>query len=147
MIKLIPVLGELRSEEEHRKQTIKSRWNPEGLSMDARYLVSKGASSFGCSFFPPSMYAMDELHLMLNLKISYENTAISILSFCTSNTVCDPEFLSGKYSGNTDMKRAKTAEAQNRRTIGILRWEQQMRAIHGKSSSVKVCLCLYNTSR
>ena len=136
-------LGEFITETQHIQQVIQSRWNPEDRGSDARYLISKGASSYGSSFFAPYMYAMDELHMLLNLKLNYENSAISILSFCTSQTSSmDPECLSGIYSGNKEIKQAKKQEALNKRTIGVIRWEQHMRAIHGKSSSVKVGLNL-----
>ena len=59
-------------------------------------------------------------------------------SFCNKNTQEDPEFLSGKYSGDKDMIDAKKKEGSNKRTVGLLVWEQQMRKIHGKSSSIKV---------
>ena len=72
------------------------------------------------------------------MKLAYMEVAIKILSFCDKNTTDDPELLTGKYTGNKETKKAKREEAANRKAIGLLRWEQHLRKVLGKSSSIKV---------
>ena len=72
------------------------------------------------------------------MKVQYEKAAVKILSFCDESTESDPEMLSGDFLGDKATVQAKKAESENRKTVGILRWEQNMRKVFGKSSSVKV---------
>ena len=108
------------------------------LSNAQRYLLTKGSKNFGISYFSSALYGIDELHIMLNMKLAYMEVAIKILSFCDKNTTDDPELLTGKYTGNKETKKAKREEAANRKAIGLLRWEQHLRKVLGKSSSIKV---------
>jgi hypothetical protein len=162
-------MGVWRTKEEQHKQVLLSRWNPMGLTAAQRYLVSKGSATTGVSFFQPQIYAIDELHCLLNLKVrksykisvllcfiyhvkvciiylyislilkvQYEKAAVKILSFCDETSESDPEMLSGNFLGDKVMVQAKKAESENRKAVGTLRWEQNMRKVFGKSSSVKV---------
>ena len=170
-------MGVWRTNEEQHKQVLLNRWNPGSLTAPQRYLLSKGSATTGVSFFNPQIYEVDELHLLLNLKViivflgkckaqatmhfsarfwerkkykiciikiflivkvQYEKAAVKILSFCDESTESDPEMLSGDFLGDKAMVQAKKAESENRKTVGILRWEQNMRKVLGKSSSVKV---------
>ena len=70
--------------------------------------------------------------------MQYEKAAVKILSFCDETSESDPEMLSGNFLGDKVMVQAKKAESENRKAVCTLRWEQNMRKVFGKSSSVKV---------
>ena len=74
------------------------------------------------------------------MKIAYYDTAVKILSFCSEGIEDDPDLLLGKFQGSNAEKQAKKEEERNRKTIGLLRFEQHMRLVMGKSSSTKVIL-------
>jgi hypothetical protein len=131
-------MGQMRIEEDHKKCVTISRWNPQNQTNAQRYILSKGCKNYGISYFQSSMYGIDELHIMWNTKLNYMEAAIKILSFCDKNTTDDPELLSGNYTGNKETKKAKREEAANRKAIGLLRWEQHLRKVLGKSSSIQV---------
>ena len=72
-------MGEKRNQKDHVKHDIQTKWNPKNLGKTARYEESMGVASIGRSFYAPSLYAMDELHILLNLRIHFEAAAVKIL--------------------------------------------------------------------
>ena len=84
-------IGMPRTVAEATKLATRAAWNPD--SEDDLYHISKGCKEEPLAPFLGGTFVLDDLHMMLNMKINYEKAVILILAYCKTGDLKDPKDL------------------------------------------------------